>query len=90
MPNNTSRTFVQGRMFNVSWEVPSHSLRWQILNKLALCVQEGWTPLHVAVQGGRVDIIKLLISRGADITIQNKVFLSLTTLLFLCSELVFI
>lgn len=43
-------------------------------NNLALCAQEGWTPLHVAVQGGRVDIIKLLISRGADITIQNKAF----------------
>lgn len=53
-------------------------------------MQEGWTPLHVAVQGGRVDIIKLLITRGADITIQNKAFLSLTTLLFLCTEAAFI
>lgn len=36
-------------------------------------LQEGWTPLHVAVQSGRTDIVNLLIARGADTTIQNRV-----------------
>jgi hypothetical protein len=38
--------------------------------------QEGWTPLHVAVQSGRTDIIKLLLRRGADINILNQVILA--------------
>jgi ankyrin repeat protein len=40
---------------------------------LCLVLQEGWTPLHLAVQGGRTDIINLLVARGADPAIQNKV-----------------
>ena len=42
---------------------------------MPLSLQEGWTPLHLAVQSGRLDVIKLLLSRGADTSIENKVCL---------------
>lgn len=35
--------------------------------------QDGWTPLHVAVQAQRTDIIKLLLIKGADRTLKNQV-----------------
>lgn len=40
-------------------------------------LQEGWTPLHLAVQSGQLDVIKLLVNRGADTNIRNKVTPSL-------------
>jgi ankyrin repeat protein len=33
---------------------------------------EGFTPLHLAAKHNNIDAIKLLISSGADLTIQNK------------------
>lgn len=36
-------------------------------------LQDGWTPLHLAVQARRTDIVTLLLLRGADKTIRNKV-----------------
>lgn len=36
-------------------------------------VQEGWTPLHVAVQGRNRDIVKILLVNGADKTRRTKV-----------------
>lgn len=35
--------------------------------------QEGWTPLHVAIQSRNRDIAKLLLVNGADKNITNKV-----------------
>lgn len=34
--------------------------------------QDGWTPLHVAVQARRSDIVKLLVIKGADTEVKNK------------------
>ncbi len=51
---------------------PVNSNNWTIVEGK----QEGWTPLHVAVQSGRTDIIKLLLRRGADINILNQVILA--------------
>lgn len=42
------------------------------INCLTWDLQEGWTPLHIAVQCGRTDIINLLVARGADTTVKNK------------------
>lgn len=36
-------------------------------------LQEGWTPLHVAVQSRNRDIAKVLLVNGADKTRRNKV-----------------
>lgn len=37
--------------------------------------QEGWTPLHVAIQSRNRDIAKILLVNGADKTVKNKVIL---------------
>lgn len=37
--------------------------------------QEGWTPLHVAVQSRNRDIVKVLLLNGADKNRRNKVTL---------------
>jgi hypothetical protein len=36
-------------------------------------LQYGWTPLHLAVQAQRTDMVKLLLIKGADRTLQNQV-----------------
>jgi ankyrin repeat protein len=33
--------------------------------------KEGWTPLNLASKGGYVEIIKLLLKKGADITVAS-------------------
>ena len=38
-----------------------------------LLLQDGWTALHYAASNNRPDIIKILITNGADITAVNKV-----------------
>jgi len=35
-------------------------------------VDEGWTPLHLAVQSRTRDVAKILLVNGADKTIKNK------------------
>lgn len=42
----------------------------QVVDKLGF--QDGWTPLHVAVQARRSDVVKLLLIKGADIEVKNK------------------
>lgn len=44
----------------------------QLVDNLALGFQDGWTPLHVAVQARRSDIVKLLLIKGADVQVKNK------------------
>ena len=41
------------------------------LNTLDL-VMLGWTPLHLAVVTGRLDIVSLLINQGADINLVKR------------------
>jgi len=36
-------------------------------------LQDGWTPLHLAVQSRRTDVVRLLLIKGADKTIKNQV-----------------
>lgn len=44
------------------------------LNCRCLClVQYGWTPLHLAVQSRRTDVVRLLLVKGADKTLKNRV-----------------
>lgn len=50
------------------------------LNVISVCLtpffcQEGWTPLHVAMQTRNRDIVKVLLVNGADKTRRNKVSL---------------
>ena len=39
---------------------------------LFLC-QDGWTPLHWASSEGRIEVVRLLLDRGAGIQAQDKV-----------------
>ena len=41
--------------------------------------QDGWTPLHAASQKGHVNIVKLLISKGASHGVQNQVYIYVLT-----------
>lgn len=36
-------------------------------------MQDGWTALHMAAQGGNVDVVKLLLKAKAHVNIQAKV-----------------
>ena len=35
--------------------------------------QDGWTPLHRASYGGHIEVVRLLLDRGAHIQAQAKV-----------------
>jgi ankyrin repeat protein len=35
--------------------------------------QDGWTPLHIAAEYNNVDVVRILIEKGADINASNKV-----------------
>jgi ankyrin repeat protein len=45
-----------------------------VLNKFWTNGQDmhGWTPLHLAVQNGSVDLTRLLIEQGGDVTAQDN------------------
>lgn len=45
----------------------------QLLSKMYVFLQRGETALHVACSDGNVSIVEMLLNRGADIAIQNKV-----------------
>lgn len=49
----------------------SESVSW-LTHRFFLFLQDGWTPLHVAVQARRSDMVKLLLIKGADIQVKNK------------------
>lgn len=56
---------------------------WEKEKKIFICpFQDGWTPLHLAVQARRTDIVKLLLIKGADKTSKNRVNINLFVLLF--------
>ena len=38
-----------------------------------LILQDGDAPLHIAVRGNLVSIIKILVKHGADLSVQDKV-----------------
>lgn len=46
--------------------------------------RKDWTPLHIAVQGNRTDMVKALIARGAKINVRND--FGETPLFLACSE----
>ncbi len=35
--------------------------------------QDGWTPLHGASYGGHIEVVRLLLDRGADVQAQEMV-----------------
>jgi ankyrin repeat protein len=63
--------FLEAQAFSTWKEV----LQFQLLYELFTLIifQEGWTPLHVAIQSRNRDIAKILIGNGADRLIKNKV-----------------
>ena len=42
-------------------------------NALVFHFQDGWTPLHLAVQTRRTDLVRLLLIKGADKTLKSRV-----------------
>ena len=46
---------------------------WLDLTHSSITLQYGWTPLHLAVQTQRTDIVKLLLIKGADRTLKTQV-----------------
>ncbi len=39
----------------------------------SVCVDQGWTPLHIAALGGHIDIVEQLIKSGADVNLPKMV-----------------
>lgn len=49
-----------------------------LMESVLICpFQDGWTPLHLAVQARRTDIVKLLLIKGANKTLKNRVNINL-------------
>ena len=44
-----------------------------VVLRMHLSLQYGWTPLMWASCNGRMDCVKLLLDRGAELNVQNKV-----------------
>ena len=38
-----------------------------------MCLQDQWTPLHLAAMKGRIGIVKLLLEEGADVNVMDNV-----------------
>ena len=51
------------------------SLYIAVLGELTVCLcpQDGWTALHLAAQGGKVGVVRLLTEAQAQVNIQTKV-----------------
>lgn len=64
----------QDRVMMLKHSYISECVRWLVdtLYFFFFKFQDGWTPLHVAVQARRSDIVKLLLIKGADIQVKNK------------------
>lgn len=63
---------------NIAFSICKDALQFSLLSMIYLQIiifQEGWTPLHVAIQSRNRDIAKILLGNGADKTIKNKVTL---------------
>ena len=41
---------------------------------VCLCLQDGWTALHLAAQEGKVDVVRLLTEAQAQVNIQTEVY----------------
>lgn len=41
---------------------------------MCLCPQNGWTALHLAAQGGRAEVVRLLAEAKAQINLQTEVY----------------
>ena len=50
---------------------PTHYLH---IRYLCFCPQDGWTALHLAAQGGKVDVVRLLTEAKAHVNIQTEVY----------------
>ena len=48
-------------------------------------LQDGWTALMVASQEGHVECVRMLLDRGAEVNMQNKVSGPLYTVCMQCS-----
>jgi ankyrin repeat protein len=40
---------------------------------LFICVQDGWTPLHLACARGAVGLVSELLAAGAQVNVQDQV-----------------
>ena len=43
------------------------------VSRLCCCLQDDWTPLHLAAIGGKVDMVRLLTDAHAEINLQTEV-----------------
>ena len=42
-----------------------------------MCIQDGETALHRAVQYGHVEVVKMLVNYGAAVDIRNKAYIAI-------------
>ena len=40
-----------------------------------ICFQDGMSPLHIACVNNKIDVMNVLINKGADVNVQEKVIL---------------
>ncbi len=52
---------------------PLHLLTLHIRHHNVWCVQDGMTPLMLAAEAGQVDSVKLLVEKGAEVTLPHEV-----------------
>ena len=50
------------------------TIKFYCTHKMCLYPQNGWTALHLAAQGGRVEVVRLLAEAKAQINIQTEVY----------------
>ena len=81
-----SKTAIVGQPCTIAPLVDAHALlSYQSASAIDAGDQNGDTALHVAAKYGHVNVLELMLSRGADITARNKQMLTCLDVAISCS-----